>query len=70
MIRSLGLVSALALTTALGACASTNPAAVAADTQAPVMAEQTRPASDYVRDVHSHARPEIARVVHVALNLS
>jgi len=34
------------------------------------MAEQTRPAADYVRDVHSHARPEIARVVHVALNLS
>jgi leukotriene-A4 hydrolase len=73
MIRSLGLVSALALTTALGACASTAPSA-AVDAQAPsqdaAMNQETRAAAEYVRDVHSHARPEIARVVHVALNLA
>ncbi|MFN3668943.1 MAG: M1 family metallopeptidase [Brevundimonas sp.] len=66
MIRKLGLVSAVALATALGACATTPPRAAAPD-MPPVQA----PAPvDYVRDVHSHARPEIARVNHVALDLT
>ncbi|MBU2398067.1 MAG: aminopeptidase, partial [Alphaproteobacteria bacterium] len=68
MIRTLGLVSSIALAAALGGCAmmpgfgpesGMQPAAVMAT--APV---------DYVRDVHSHARPEIARVKHVALDLT
>ncbi|WP_332657191.1 M1 family metallopeptidase [Brevundimonas sp.] len=64
MIRKFGLVSALALAAALGGCAAMNtpgsdsPAVIAT---APV---------DYVRDIHSYARPEIARVNHVSLDLA
>ncbi|GAA0868267.1 M1 family metallopeptidase [Brevundimonas basaltis] len=66
MIRKLGLVSALALTTALGGCAALNlPGSDGAAT--PVVA--TAPV-DYVRDIHSWARPEIARVNHVSLDLA
>ena len=66
MTRTFGFVSAFALMTALGGCAVMNPSvsdvpAVAAPATAPV---------DYVRDVHSYARPEIARVVHVSLDLA
>jgi len=65
MIRTMaGLVSALALTAALGACATTGATPAAPETP-PV----TAPA-DYVRDVHSYARPEIARVTHVDLDLT
>ena len=65
MTRTPGLVSALALAAALGGCAVMNP--VVTDTPAvPVTA--TAPI-DYVRDIHSHARPEIARVKHVGLDL-
>lgn len=66
MIRTFGLVSAIALATALGGCAmvpglgSLRPEALAA---APARVE-------YVRDVHSHARPETARVKHVSLDLT
>jgi leukotriene-A4 hydrolase len=63
MIRKLGLVSALALTTALGGCAAMD----VFGSPPPVTA--TAPA-DYVRDIHSYARPEIARVTHVALDLA
>lgn len=66
MIRKLGLVSALALVTALGGCAAMN--APASD-MPPVPASAVAPV-DYVRDVHSYARPEIARVVHVSLDLA
>ena len=68
MIRTPGLVFAMALATALGGCAmipgfgpGPGPAAAPAVTAAPV---------EYVRDVHSHARPEIARVKHVSLDLN
>ena len=68
MIRKPGLVYAIALATALGGCAmipglgsgAERPAALAA---APVPVE-------YVRDVHSYARPGIARVKHVSLDLT
>ena len=66
MIRTLGLVSALALTTALGGCAAMNLPG-ADNAAAPVVA--TAPV-DYVRDIHSYARPEIARVEHVSLDLA
>ncbi|MCS6627433.1 M1 family metallopeptidase [Roseibacterium beibuensis] len=65
MIRTLGLVSALALATALGGCAAMNMPGF--DGAPPVVA--TAPV-DYVRDIHSYARPEIARVNHVSLDLA
>jgi hypothetical protein len=68
MIRTPGLVFAMALATALGGCAmmpgfgpGPGPAAAPAVAAAPV---------EYVRDVHSYARPEIARVKHVSLDLN
>ena len=64
MIRKLGLVSALALATALGGCAALN--LPGADGAAPVAVAPV----DYVRDIHSYARPEIARVNHVSLDLA
>ncbi|MBU2272268.1 MAG: aminopeptidase, partial [Alphaproteobacteria bacterium] len=67
MIRQLGLVSALALVTALGGCAAMTPPGADMPAATPVAA--TAPV-DYVRDIHSHARPEIARVVHVSLDLT
>ena len=60
------MVSALALLTALGAC-STMSASSGSD-MPPVTASATT-AVDYVRDIHSYARPEIARVTHVDLDL-
>jgi len=66
MIRKLGLVSALALAAALGGCAAmTLPGSDTAPAAAPAIAP-----ADYVRDVHSYARPEIARVTHVSLDLT
>lgn len=68
MIRTLGLVSTIALTAALGGCALTPGSGASAD-----MAAFTAPATapvDYVRDIHSYAQPEIARVTHVALDLT
>ena len=64
MIRKLGLVSAIALATAIGGCA----AMPGSDTPA-VPPSATAPV-DYVRDIHSYARPEIARVKHVSLDLA
>ncbi len=70
MIRPFGLVSALALVTALGGCAAmTMPGADAPVTPVTATTTATAPV-DYVRDIHSYARPEIARVVHVALDLA
>lgn len=60
-VSALALIAALTAALALSAC-------VTADTAAPAV--RTLAASDYVRDVHSHARPEIARVVHVDLDLT
>ena len=61
-----GLVSALALTTALAGCGQ--PAEVKSD-MPPLPASATAPIT-YARDVHSYARPEIARVRNVALDLT
>ena len=64
MIRTLGLVSALALATALSGCATMGSSS---SDMAPPPAVA---AVDYVRDAHSHARPEIARVRHISLDLT
>jgi ABC-type oligopeptide transport system substrate-binding subunit len=64
--KAFGLVSALALASALGlsACSTTTgSAALAPPAVAPA------PGPDAV-DSHTYARPEIARVVDVALDLS
>ena len=57
MIRKLGLVSALALMTTLGGCAVMPLSG--SDMPTPPMTA-TAPV-DYVRDIHSYARPEIGR---------
>ena len=66
MIRKFGLVSALALMTALGGCAAMN----ASGSDMPAVPVTATAPVDYVRDIHSYARPEIARVVHVSLDLA
>ena len=68
MIRKFGLVSMMALATALGGCAMI-PGFGSGSDMPPVPASATAPV-EYVRDIHSHARPEIARVKHVALDLT
>lgn len=60
-----GLVSALALSAVLAACGQ---AAVKSD-MPPLPASATAPIQ-YVRDIHSFARPEIARVRNVDLDLT
>lgn len=66
MTRTLGLISALALATAIGGCATMGSRG---SDMPPLPASATAPVN-YVRDVHSYARPEIARVRHVALDLT
>jgi len=69
--KTAGLASALMLSTSLGACAQLSglmPGRADATPPPPVAAAATP--FEYVRDIHSHARPEIARVVHVDLDLS
>lgn len=64
------LLSACALAAlSLAACAGGPVAEPPALTSPPMTAPAARPV-DYVRDVHSHARPEVARVVDVALDLA
>ncbi|OGN43865.1 MAG: aminopeptidase [Caulobacterales bacterium RIFCSPHIGHO2_01_FULL_70_19] len=65
MIRTLGLVSALALATALSGCA-----AMGGASDMPPVPASAASTVDYVHDVHSYARPEIARVRHVSLDLT
>jgi len=60
---TLAAVSALALAAAVGGCTT------AGSDMPPLPASATAPVS-YVRDVHSYARPEIARVHHVDLDLA
>jgi leukotriene-A4 hydrolase len=64
MIRpsALAIAAALALSGGLSACANM-PMTEAAGPQIPAQVQ-------YVADAHSHARPEIARVHHVDLNLA
>jgi leukotriene-A4 hydrolase len=65
MLRTLGLVSALALATAMGGCAMTAPGSdmppLPASAAAPVV---------YPLDTHTWARPDVAHVRHVALDLT
>jgi aminopeptidase N len=64
------LLTACALAAlSLAACASGPVAEPPALTSPPMTAPAARPV-DYVRDVHSHARPEVARVIDVALDLA
>lgn len=63
MIRTTGLVSALALSLVLGGCAAMPGSDMTSQAASPAAPVQ------YARDVHSHARPEIARVTHVDLDL-
>lgn len=72
MIRKLGMVSTIALAAALGGCAMMpgfGSGFGPGSDMPPVAAPATAPIQ-YVRDVHSHARPEIARVKHIALDLT
>jgi len=66
MIRTAGLVSTLALALATGGCATMN---ASGSDMPPLPASATAPIQ-YVRDIHSHARPEIAHVRHVSLDLT
>jgi len=59
------MVSALALSAALGACATAGDNASLIQTAAPAA-----PSALYVNDVHSYARPNEARVNHVDLDLT
>ena len=64
------LLTACALAAlSLAACAGGPVAEPPALTSPPMIAPAARPV-DYVRDVHSHARPEVARVIDVALDLA
>ena len=65
-LKFAGLVSALALTAALGACATAPGGSVMT---APAATPAT-PAFAYANDIHSNARPAEARVGHVALDLT
>ncbi len=70
MIRMLGLVSAVALATAMGGCAAmSGPVTALRSDMPPLPASATAPI-EYARDSHSYARPDIARVRHVALDLA
>jgi len=67
MTRTLaGFASVIALSAALAAC---NPPAEVKSDMPPLPASATA-AVAYVRDVHSYARPEVARVRHVDLDLT
>ena len=70
MIRKFGLVSAMALATALGGCAMMPDLGFGTASDASAAPLLTTAPLTYVRDVHSHARPEIARVRHVSLDLA
>ena len=63
--RLIGMVSMLAVATALAACAGNDPKS----DMPPLPASATAPVT-YEQDIHSHARPRIARVKHVALDLT
>ncbi|MBD7941633.1 M1 family metallopeptidase [Brevundimonas guildfordensis] len=69
-LKLAGRVSALAiaaaLATSLGACATTGEAVP----MTPLAPAASAPASDYVNDAHSYARPAEARVTHVDLDLT
>ena len=63
--RLIGMVSMIAVATALSACAGNDPKS----DMPPLPATATAPVT-YERDIHSYAQPQIARVRHVALDLT
>ena len=68
MVRPLMMVSMMALTTALGACQTTggsvaDPGAIAAVAASEAM-------NPIPLDIHTYAQPNVARVTHVALDLT
>ena len=65
-LKLVGRVSALA--TSLDACATTGE--ITPMTPLVPAAPATAPATDYVNDAHSYARPAEARVTHVDLDLA
>ncbi|RZJ04496.1 MAG: M1 family peptidase [Brevundimonas sp.] len=67
MIRQFGLVSALALAAVVAGC--NQGVAPQASDMPPLPASATAPI-EYAVDSHSYAQPDIARVRHVALNLT
>ncbi len=71
-LKLVGRVSALALAaalaTSLGACATTGE--ITPMTPLVPAAPAPAPATDYVNDAHSYARPAEARVTHVDLDLA
>jgi hypothetical protein len=70
MIRTFGLVSALALATALGGCASMPGFGPSSGSDMPPLPASAAAPAEYARDTHTYARPEIAHVRHVALDLT
>ncbi|PZO35428.1 MAG: aminopeptidase [Alphaproteobacteria bacterium] len=60
------MVSALALLAALGGCSTLS----ASGSDMPALPAAATAPIDHVRDIHSYARPEIARVTHVDLDLN
>src|SRR5215217_3958149 len=68
MFRTTGLVSALALTLAIGGCAAASGGGSTSD-MPPLPASATAPVV-YPLDTHTYARPDIAHVRHVALDLT
>jgi leukotriene-A4 hydrolase len=70
MIRKFGLVSAMALATALGGCNMIPGFGDASGSDMPPLPASATAPVNYATDTHSFARPEIARVRHVALDLT
>ncbi|MBA3050263.1 M1 family aminopeptidase/hydrolase, partial [Brevundimonas sp.] len=70
MIRKFGLVSAMALAAALGGCAMTPGFGPSSGSDMPPLPASAAAPAEYARDTHTFARPEIAHVRHVALDLT
>jgi leukotriene-A4 hydrolase len=70
MMRKLGLVSAMALATALGGCAMMPGFGPSSGSDMPALPASAAAPAEYARDTHTYARPGIAHVRHVALDLT
>ena len=68
--RTAGLVSALALTAALSLTLTACQGASEARSDMPPLPPSATAPVNYVRDIHSYAQPQIARVKHVDLDLT
>ncbi|HVL41910.1 MAG TPA: aminopeptidase, partial [Brevundimonas sp.] len=70
MIRTFGLVSALALATAMGGCAAMPGSGLSSGSDMPPLPASATAPIQYARDTHSFAQPDVARVTNVDLLLS